>query len=669
MTKLTLTIFTFAVLLSISAAASYSYAASALSDYMNLVSTNSKGEPMASGSASSISKNGAYVAFKATGNSDNFDDPGQFNVYRKDLLTGRIKKASLSLDDLLKLSQNYTNSTSIYLDDPPPAISEDGRYIAFLAWVMNVAPPHGATTDMKKVIFRKDMDTGKIKVAATCSSGHTYEPISYAMDPSGRFIAWQTDPSGNNGDFFLKDLNTGTQRTVSSNVYREPITAGIYDGNDIKGVSSNGTYVYFNSTSNCFVPGDENGQVDGFLKNMNTGEVLRVTTGVYHVYRDQLSAPVKDPVPTGDRESADVEKLQVDGGNVVDITPNGRYSLLVARNIGLLRKDMQTGDMELAVDSGEPGGWFGIDGLDGHSISSDGRYVIFTSKYSNLVEKDTNNTLDVFRKDMLTGEILRVNISSNGKQVASKPWMSAISSSWDGHLISFNSDVKGLVLNKHKLYNVYVADMRKYPLQSIAQYLEKTLPKYLDDKTPPNIRILKPYKNRPVLNKRMVWLKIQANDLASGLSRIMISNDNKTWVKKAANALINWKVTEGDGVKTIYVKAIDKRGNTSIKSSSVAWDQTAPRAKLTAPANNSQVKGKLTIEIKARDPLVASVSSGVRKIRIFRNNKVVKETTNSTLKYELDTKKLTNGKHYFKIRVRDKVGNINEIKRNYTVKN
>ena len=50
----------------------------------------------------------------------------------------------------------------------------------------------------------------------------------------------------------------------------------------------------------------------------------------------------------------------------------------------------------------------------GASISSDGRYVVFTSTSPELVANDTNNRTDVFVRDRTTGTIRRVSVDSWG---------------------------------------------------------------------------------------------------------------------------------------------------------------------------------------------------------------------------------------------------------------
>ena len=80
------------------------------------------------------------------------------------------------------------------------------------------------------------------------------------------------------------------------------------------------------------------------------------------------------------------------------------------------------------------------------SISADGRYVAFTSEASNLVPGDTNGVLDVFRKDRLTGEVVRVSVGPGGEQgddASYTSYLTAISA--DGRYVCFASDARNLV--------------------------------------------------------------------------------------------------------------------------------------------------------------------------------------------------------------------------------
>src|SRR4051794_8181293 len=85
-------------------------------------------------------------------------------------------------------------------------------------------------------------------------------------------------------------------------------------------------------------------------------------------------------------------------------------------------------------------------------ISSNGRYVTFTSDASNLVIGDTNNRTDVFVRDRLNKTTQRVSISSRNVQANGASGYSdgffGVSSGWitgDGRYVSFKSEASNLV--------------------------------------------------------------------------------------------------------------------------------------------------------------------------------------------------------------------------------
>jgi len=105
--------------------------------------------------------------------------------------------------------------------------------------------------------------------------------------------------------------------------------------------------------------------------------------------------------------------------------------------------DRQTGATTL-VSHGPPGvapnGWSGAP-----SISADGRSIAFHSTASNLVPADTNGATDVFVLDRDTGTITRVSVSSSGAQGVGGSYGPSIST--DGRFVAFTSDAGNLADN------------------------------------------------------------------------------------------------------------------------------------------------------------------------------------------------------------------------------
>ena len=77
------------------------------------------------------------------------------------------------------------------------------------------------------------------------------------------------------------------------------------------------------------------------------------------------------------------------------------------------------------------------------SISADGRFVAFSSDASNLVPGDTNNSSDIFVRDLSTNTTTRVSVDSAGNQGNGGSSVPSISA--DGRFVAFNSNATNLV--------------------------------------------------------------------------------------------------------------------------------------------------------------------------------------------------------------------------------
>ncbi|MFO0827221.1 MAG: hypothetical protein U0572_03640 [Phycisphaerales bacterium] len=94
---------------------------------------------------------------------------------------------------------------------------------------------------------------------------------------------------------------------------------------------------------------------------------------------------------------------------------------------------------------------------DSIGMTPDGRYVVFDSKASNLVEGDDGGHRDIFRKDLATGEVVRVSVALDGtspNNVSLHPVVSA-----DGRFVAFQSYASNLVLGDDGFLDVFVRDM------------------------------------------------------------------------------------------------------------------------------------------------------------------------------------------------------------------
>jgi Tol biopolymer transport system component len=108
-------------------------------------------------------------------------------------------------------------------------------------------------------------------------------------------------------------------------------------------------------------------------------------------------------------------------------------------------KDLETGIVELVSVSST--GEQGNGDSSRPEMSADGRYVVFRSAASNLVSGDTNNVEDVFVRDRQLGFTTRVSVSTTGAEANDESGYYGTPISRDGRIIAFRSVASNLVLN------------------------------------------------------------------------------------------------------------------------------------------------------------------------------------------------------------------------------
>ncbi|MDY6794175.1 MAG: hypothetical protein SWK76_02660 [Actinomycetota bacterium] len=114
--------------------------------------------------------------------------------------------------------------------------------------------------------------------------------------------------------------------------------------------------------------------------------------------------------------------------------------LMLLPLLGINAANADPGDIVFCetTSTGEPGDGGGTVG----GINVDGRFVVFNSSSTNLVPDDTNGAIDVFRKDILTGEVVRCSTSSTGEQANDGSLSCAISA--DGRYVAFETHATNL---------------------------------------------------------------------------------------------------------------------------------------------------------------------------------------------------------------------------------
>ncbi len=359
-------------------------------------------------------------------------------------LQSTTKLLSVSSDD----TQGNNHSTAA-------SISADGRYVAFGSDATNLV--NGDTNGVYDIFVhdRVNGQTERISMASdgTEGNGNSYLP---ALSADGRYVTFSSTASNlvsgdTNGedDVFIYDR-------VDRQVRRVSVTSDGTEGNDISfasSISADGRYVVFTSVANL-VSEDTNGFPDIYIHDRQNEKTERVS-----VASDGLQGDAGAGWPSISADGRFVafrsnasNLVSNDTNNVADIFVYDCYTRATAR-------------VSVASNGTQGSGAAGR-----LSISSDARYVVFSSSADNLVDGDTNGVDDIFVYDRQNGHTERVSVNSDGVQGnASSIRPSNPSISADGRFVTFDSTADNLVKDDtNSASDVFVYDRQSGQMERVS---------------------------------------------------------------------------------------------------------------------------------------------------------------------------------------------------------
>jgi Tol biopolymer transport system component len=242
-------------------------AGGATTQRVSVSSTGAQGDYYADGAA--LSGNGRYVAFHASSaNLVPGDTNGVEDVFVRDRRAGVTRRVSVSSKGV----QGNRGSAE-------PAISPDGRFVAYHSPASNLVPGDTNNADDVFVHDLRSRTTRRVSVSRTGAQGNQGSGWP-AISPDGRFVVYHSTatnlvPRDTNGssDVFLYDLRSRTTRRVSVSSSGAQATGQ----NENASVSAGGRYVAFWSTAANLVRRDTNGLVDVFVRDVRAGTTTRAS--------------------------------------------------------------------------------------------------------------------------------------------------------------------------------------------------------------------------------------------------------------------------------------------------------------------------------------------------------------------------------------------------------
>ncbi len=384
---------------------------------------------------SAVSADGRVVAFASqASNLVPLDTNGVADIFVRDRVTGTTER--VSVDSKGRQGDGHSGIVGVA---GYPAISADGRFVAFPSEATNlVKKDRNGATD----IFVRDRLTGTTERVSVSSAEREANGFSDgpAISADGRFVAFHSGadnlvPGDDNfaDDVFVRDRLTGTTERASVN------STGV-GGNStsfLADLSADGRFVVFTSGAENLVPGATTSFFQVFLHDRVTGKTERVSQdaagnggdgnsavpvvsadGRFVAFETVAANLIGDGSHQGhilvrDRATGGFERVSVDSaGNPgdefsgrPDITADGRYVAFqsIATNLvagdtnnrsDIFVRDRQSGTtarVSVSSAGAEANG-----GSERAKIADDGAVSAFQSNADNLVPGDTGPTTDIF---------------------------------------------------------------------------------------------------------------------------------------------------------------------------------------------------------------------------------------------------------------------------------
>lgn len=381
------------------------------------------GQLTAASGSPSISGNGRLVAFTTSAVAAPGDANPVNDVYVRDRTAGTTVLVSRTPGGQAGNGSSFE-----------PSLSASGGFVVFTSLATDINGAFDAVLD----VFRATLDVSggsvavsnvtRFSVGAQSATGASTQP---AVASNGVVVFASNEPSLAAGD---TNGDTDVFATSTPGFAQRLSVTGIgltetYSGSSTRPQPSfMGDTVAFLSSATNLVPGDVNGTVDVFVRNVATGTTTRLPIpagyegvdanwvsishdGRWVAYNRLISflhdrstgttIPVSVATAGGVVAQAAQPKVSASGRHVAFVTAAALTAADTNQQADVYVFDRITGVSTLASRTSANG--IGNGSSTSPSISGDGRYVAFASTASNMAAGDANAASDVFVRDMTNG--------------------------------------------------------------------------------------------------------------------------------------------------------------------------------------------------------------------------------------------------------------------------
>src|SRR6266542_6874244 len=311
-----------------------------------------------------------------------------------------------------------------------------------LATILWMALPAGAASLSTEIV--------SVSSAGVQGNGESFPSTGpTSISRNGQFVVFASSAdnlvagdTNEHFDVFRRDRSSGQTVLVSVSSSGQQVNGDSGFPSGTFSISADGNLVAFDSETSNLVPGDTNRLPDVFVHDVATGETTRVsvTSSGRQAQGESFGAAISD-----------------DGRLAVFNSTARLVPEDTNRRLDVYARDLVTGQIRL-VSVSSTGQLGNDDSFVEGSPSGDSRLVVFSSLATNLVPGDTNDNVDVFLRDLVTGQTTRVTVPLSG-QGGGGGFQGHISA--NGRFVAFNSGKDDLVRHDtNGFQDVFVRDLK-----------------------------------------------------------------------------------------------------------------------------------------------------------------------------------------------------------------
>lgn len=407
--------------------------------------------------------------------------------------TVTVQTASTPVVTATTLASRATSGATANNRSYDPTLSADGNLVAFMSDGTNLVPGFGSRHGyVRNLLTGVTTAVNQMPNGAAPSLGISQMKLA----AGGRYVVFSTlapgitaDDTNDSLDVFRRDLQTGTTERLTVLQDGSQLTgAGNANGDMRLDISADGRYIIFASQYDFSNTGALLPQISLFLRDTQSDQTRIVVAnpsyaigyaalssgGEYIAYALSIGNPVPAPVHVYDVEASTTATLfTLDQstnadylGQGLSISGNGRYVAFALRSQPLLGStvpqvvviDRDDPATLMIASTGSAGSGMGNGTSNFPKLSDDGRYVVFSTRSSNI-SGNVGNSLDwaLMLRDLQTQTTTVASRRANGAPVrtaGSGDHLNAISG--DGSVVGFTANQTDMEDGNIE-YQVYVA--------------------------------------------------------------------------------------------------------------------------------------------------------------------------------------------------------------------